>query len=61
MYSSQGIAVGAGEIQAETAKQLVETQDKLKETTAALFQARKENEELKKKIGIVGTSAEHHP
>jgi hypothetical protein len=50
-----GIAVGAGELEEQTMKELMVTQKKLKETETALAEVRKENEELKKKS--VGTSS----
>jgi voltage-gated hydrogen channel 1 len=45
-----GIAVGAGEIQADTTRLLKNTQTQLAEANSALALARRENQELKSRI-----------
>jgi len=48
-----GIAVGAGEINEETNKQLAEAQVRLDEQEAALLKAREENQRLKGRIALL--------
>lgn len=51
--SISGIAVGAGELQEETVKELNETRVRLQDAMAELEVARKENEELRTRLSTL--------
>ncbi|KAG1756532.1 uncharacterized protein EDB91DRAFT_1241583 [Suillus paluster] len=55
MGSPTGIAVGAAELQEETAKELEETRRQLEGTTAALAKARDENRKLRGRVAWLET------
>jgi hypothetical protein len=49
----QGVAVGAGEIEEDTVRELERTRRKLEETETALAQALKENTNLRIELSVV--------
>lgn len=51
--TSLGVAVGAGELEEEDAKKLVETLEELEETRAKLLLVQSENREFRRRLNIL--------
>ena len=54
----KGVAVGAGELEEETYKELAQTKRELEESRSALARAQDENQELRARLTLQESGAE---
>lgn len=61
LFRQSGVAVGAGEVEEETAKALTETRQELEEVTRHLTLVRDENQQLRVRIAWLESEGEAAP